>query len=139
MRLTACYCLVIVFYSGVVLAAAPAAPTFQELMDPARFPQVQRGMAVEAVQEDSTGVLIRTTGAEIQFILKQAISGSISVSAMNAPAVLHSADPGRLKSPPRPGLAWMSFERPKIRLRVNGDSLCMLHARNRFPYPWKAR
>ncbi|HQN00447.1 MAG TPA: hypothetical protein PLL36_05200, partial [Candidatus Hydrogenedentes bacterium] len=66
MRLAVCYCFMIASCSGAVLAAAPMAPTFQELMDPAWFPHAQRGMAVEAVEEDTAGVLIRTTGAEIR-------------------------------------------------------------------------
>jgi len=116
---------------GPAAPAAPAAPTFQELMDPARFPQVQRGMAVEAVQEDSTGVLIRTTGAEIRVHFE---TGDIRfhqrIGHERPLAVLHLGRPleGVEITHRGPGLAWMSFERPKIRLRVNGDSLCMLHA-----------
>ncbi|OQC08670.1 MAG: hypothetical protein BWX80_00239 [Candidatus Hydrogenedentes bacterium ADurb.Bin101] len=130
MRLAVCYCFMIASCSEAVLAAAPMAPTFQELMDPAWFPHAQRGMAVEAVEEDTAGVLIRTTGAEIRV---QYTSGDIQfkqrIGHERTLAVVHLGRPleGISITHRGPGLAWMSFEHPKISLRINGDSLCMLH------------
>ena len=43
--------------------AKPAAPTFQELMDPALFPNPQMGMEVESAQIQENVLRIRTTGA----------------------------------------------------------------------------
>ena len=53
------------FIASAAYAAPPAAPTFQELMDPSMFPLAQRGLRVESTLEDGETVRIRTTGAEI--------------------------------------------------------------------------
>jgi len=53
---------------GVVLCAGlarGAAPTFQALMDPAVFPDAQRGMVVEQATLDAGILRIVTTGAEM--------------------------------------------------------------------------
>ena len=50
-------------------AASPAAPTFQELMDPKLFPDPQRGMVVESAQVDGDSIRVRTTGADIRISL----------------------------------------------------------------------
>ena len=55
------------------LATPPAAPTFQELMDPAVFPHPQRGLKVESVEDTPDNIRIRTTGANIHFDLASGI------------------------------------------------------------------
>ena len=62
----------------------PAAPTFQELMDPPCF-TTQRGLQVESLEEDGESIRIRTTGADITLISLQAISCFINESAMQGP------------------------------------------------------
>ena len=50
-------------------SASPAAPTFQELMDPKLFPKPQRGMIVESAAIDGDSIRVRTTGADIRISL----------------------------------------------------------------------
>lgn len=130
MRLSVFYCLTTLLGLAVASAVPPAAPTFQELMDPAWFPHPQRGMVVESVEENPAGVLIRTTGADIQLHFATGdIRFNQRIGHERTLAVVHLGRPleGVAITHRGPGLAWMSFERPKISLRVNGDSLCMLH------------
>jgi len=111
-------------------AAAPAAPTFQELMDPNLFPGPQRGMRVESAQQDEHVIRIMTTGAEVVIepgggVIRftQRIGHRRPVAALTLDRAM---DGGRLTHS-GPGLARVTFDRPKITLRVNGDSLVMLH------------
>lgn len=118
---------------GALAFAAPsAAPTFQELMDPAWFPNPQCGLAVESVSVGADSVRVRTTGAEIAL---QLATGDIQFNQrIDHPrplAVLHlgRALEGIRVTHSGPGLAWISFERPALAVRVNGDSLFMLHVK----------
>ncbi len=118
----------------ILLAALPranaAAPTFQDLMDPAVFPEPQRGMLVEQAGIADNALQIRTTGAELRLdasgngVFRQRIgrdreTARIRITGLTAtPEVTHSS----------PGLAFARFASPKLDLRANGDSLFMFHA-----------
>lgn len=119
-------------------AVPPAAPTFQELMDPSAFPNAQRGLEVESVEEDASTFRIRTTGANI--ILDLA-SGTIAfhqrIGHERPLSVVHLGIPlqGGQITHRGPGMARMSFEHPAISIRVNGDSLFMLHVHEPMSVP----
>lgn len=115
---------------STALAASPAAPTFQELMDPARFPDPQRGMEVEAATLQSGAVRLRTTGAEITAHLATGeIRFTQRLGHQRRLASLKLAQPMsgcRLTHSGR-GFARVTIDRPRATIRVNGDSLFMLH------------
>ena len=54
--------MVLLAFSGLCNAAAP---TFQELMNPAIFPQAQQGMKVETATVSENALHVVTTGAEL--------------------------------------------------------------------------
>jgi len=108
-----------------------AAPTFQELMDPGLLPDPQCGMRVESatVQEGMIGVV--TTGAEIsldaakgEIAFGQRVGHPRRVAVLSVGRPIHNAR--IVKS--TPGLVLVTCEAPKLTLRINGDSLFMLHA-----------
>ena len=116
-----------------VWANPPAAPTFQDLMDPAMFPLPQRGMKVETASEDGDAIRIRTTGAEVlvdaprgAILFMQRIGHARPVAVMRFGVALEGAQ----LTHAGPGFAMVTCERPKLTLRLNGDSLFMLHAQD---------
>ena len=118
------------FVTSLAHAASPAAPTFRELMDPKLFPEPQRGLEVESAERDAGSIRIRTTGADIYADLK---TGEILFHQRIGPprpvALVRVGKPlsGARITHSGPGLARVTFERPKMTVRVNGDSLFMLH------------
>jgi len=117
--------------AGLPDPAHPAAPTFQELMDPALFPDAQMGMRVERAKWEGESIRIRTTGADIdidttsgQVQFRQRIGRERLVAALHVRSRLE----GAAITHSGPGLARVTFAKPAMTLRVNGDSLCMLHA-----------
>ncbi len=108
----------------------PLAPTFQELMDPTLFPDAQMGMVVESTQLKEGNLRARTTGADIEADL---VTGDIRfgqrIGHERTLAVLRlgRALEGAKVTHAGPGLARITFAQPAITIRVNGDSLFMLH------------
>ena len=111
-------------------AAYAAAPSFQELMNPAVFPDAQRGMVVESATVSSDGLHVVTTGADFTLdaagngVFRQRIGHEREIVRLHidgvtaSPALSHTG----------PGLAFARFDVPKLDLRANGDSLFMFHA-----------
>lgn len=108
-----------------------AGPTFQELMDPAQFPEAQYGMKVEGATEYKRVVHITTTGADIEI---DAAAGTVSLGQrlghIRPVAVLRIGRPlDRVAVTHRgEGFARVTSEQPRLTIRVNGDSLMLLHA-----------
>ncbi|MBT3291920.1 MAG: hypothetical protein HN380_31545, partial [Victivallales bacterium] len=127
---------------GLALASGaatfPAAPTFQDLMEPAQFPNPQRGLVVaKASLRDGVGRVV-TTGAEITI---KATTGEILLAqriGSQRPLVrLRLGKPllgGQLTHSGK-GFARFTFSSPKLTIRVNGDSLFMLHAQEALSVP----
>lgn len=112
-------------------AAPPAAPTYQELMDPKLYPEPQRGMVVESAKMDAGSVRIRTTGADVaintsngEVLFGQRIGHQRALAVARVGRALAGA---RITHSTK-GLARVTFDQPKMTVRVNGDSLFMLHA-----------
>jgi len=107
-----------------------AAPTFQSLMPPEAFPEPQFGMVVESAVQEGDCVRVTTTGAEvvcrpqgvIQF--RQRIGHGRRVLALS----LGRRMDGLRLTHSGPGFARMTVEQPRATLRINGDSLFLLHA-----------
>jgi len=119
-------------------SASPAAPTFQELMDPKLFPKPQRGMIVESAALDGDSIRVRTTGADIrislstgQIVFGQRIGHQRPLAVARIPGKLSGA---RLTHK-GPGLARITFDKPKMTIRINGDSLLMLHVHEPLTVP----
>ena len=111
----------------------PAAPTFQELMDPAIFPDAQMEMVVESTELKDGVLRIRTTGADIEADLATGdIRFGQRIGQERPLAVLHvgQALEGAEVTHAGPGLAHIAFAKPAVTIRVNGDSLFMLHVRD---------
>lgn len=129
------FCRKLVFALFLLLSTgAPAslagAPTFQEMMDPACFPDAQHGMAVEHAALSKTSLDIRTTGAA--FRIDPAGNAQLFQRIGVDREILRLRIQGVAALPSLPhhgsGFAFAAFEAPKVDLRVNGDSLFMLHA-----------
>jgi hypothetical protein len=58
--------LAVLVAASCCVAAPPAAPTFQELMEPERYPEPQGGMVVESAEMDGHVTRVQTTGATIE-------------------------------------------------------------------------
>ncbi len=107
------------------------APTFQELMDPARFPEPQRGMVVESARLDAGYGVVRTTGADMAVDLAKgriALAQRIGHARPLAVARLGRTLSGAKLTHTGPGFARITLAAPKLTIRINGDSLCMIHA-----------
>ena len=109
-----------------------AAPTFQELMDPQVFPNAQRGMMVKSAEIEDSVLKIETTGAKMEWDFA---GGEIKFSQMLVrkrellTIKIKAADSEPKLTHAGPGLAFASFDSPKLDLRANGDSLFMFHAK----------
>lgn len=119
-------------------ACQAAAPTFQELMDPAVFPEPQRGMIVESATLTAGRLDVVTTGARFAVDLRrgevtcqQRIGHSRPVARLRLGGPLQGAQITHRG----PGLARVTFARPRLTLRINGDSLLMLHAHQPLEVP----
>lgn len=113
-----------------------AAPTFQELMNPELFPDPQCGMRVESAALQDQSIRIVTTGAEIlldpargEVTFTQRIGHPRPVAALSLGQPIRGA---RIVQS-TPGLALITSEQPKMTIRVNGDSLFMLHVHEPLP------
>lgn len=130
-RLVAVLCVL-----GFNVPAWAAIPTFQDLMDPAVFPEAQSGMKVEsAVAQDNT-VRIVTTGAEIVVdngagvvSLQQRIGHARPVAALRIGRALSGVQVTHQGE----GFARVTIEKPAMTLRVNGDSLLLLQSHEPLP------
>ena len=114
------------------IGAYGAAPTFQELMDPAVFPDPQRGMAVERAEIRDQAFRVVTTGA--QATVEASGAAVFRQRIGRARPVVSLFFEGGLKGAPElthrgPGFAFARFGEAGVDLRVNGDSLFMFHAR----------
>ena len=113
----------------LVFAAHAAIPTFQDLMDPAAFPDAQRGMTVESVAEKDGTITITTSGAVMVVdgtkgvvSFRQRIGGERPVATMDLGQPLR----GMKITHRGAGFARVTIDAPKATVRVNGDSLFML-------------
>ncbi|MBI3920819.1 MAG: hypothetical protein HY318_05315 [Armatimonadetes bacterium] len=108
-----------------------AAPTFQQLMDPALFPKPQRGMVVESARITGNRMEVTTTGATFRMEMNRGeLTCTQRLGHRRSVVRLHLSRPlqkGHLTHH-GPGFARATFEAPKVTCRVNGDSLFMLHA-----------
>lgn len=120
---------VIAVLGAVGAVAQNAVPKFQDLMDPSVFPEPQCGMVVDEAKQVESGAQVKTTGAEIvvdaakgeiafqQRLVEQRLLGKVIFGKpMAALQMTHSG----------PGFARLAAEQPKITVRVNGDSLCLI-------------
>lgn len=111
-------------------APYPAAPTFLDLMDPALYPNPQRGLTVEQALSDGDVIRVQTTGAEIAVdCARGAVTFHQRIGQERVVAELLLGTPleGARLSHSGPGLARIEVERPALAIRINGDSLFMLH------------
>lgn len=115
-----------------VVAVSAAPPSFQDLMRPDCLPEPQYGMRVESAALSESQLRIVTTGAELAWDLDG--DGAVFRQRIGAQReVLRFRVEGRRASDPElthrgPGFAFARFGSPRFDLRVNGDSLFMLHA-----------
>lgn len=135
---------------GAAAEGAPPAlrvPTFQDLMDPAAFPEPQFGMQVASVEPGEKGLTVTTTGAVIvvdtkagALLFKQRIGHPRPVAALRLGRALE----GVAVTHRGPGFARWTSARPALTFRVNGDSLLLLQAHEsvavevdrRIPVAW---
>ena len=126
-----------IFCIGCLFAATAgwtAAPTFQELMAPSMFPDPQRGMEVlSSTTRDCGDVEVVTTGAQFliradsgEIVCRQRIGHERDVAVMR----LGSALEGLRITHSGPGFARIAVQTPEMVIRINGDSLLMLHTQN---------
>jgi hypothetical protein len=129
--------LLLILFAGLALAAGAAAAaasermTFQQLMDPGVFPDAQFGMQVESVVADGGDYTITTTGAVIHIAgtsgtleFRQRLGHARTIATMRLPGALH----GGVVRQEGPGFALLDFSQARVTIRVNGDSLLLLHA-----------
>ena len=117
-----------------LLAISPIhaeAPSFQDLMAPEMLPDAQMGMRVEAVSRRGDVLCVTTTGADIRInFAKGEVRFGQRIGARRTVAVLRTgrAWSGVTVTHDGEGFARITVDSPRLTLRVNGDSLFMLHA-----------
>ena len=106
-------------------------PCFQDLMDPQVFPEAQCGMKVESAHLQGALITVKTTGSIIKI---NTLDGRITLHQrighrrLVASLVLGTALRGAAITHSTVGCARITFEQPKMTVRINGDSLLLLHA-----------
>jgi hypothetical protein len=103
--------------------------TFQDLMAPSMFPDPQFGLKVMQVAEKGSRIRIVTTGAiinidktsgEIEFVQRIDHQRTVALLDIGSPlGGVEVTDKG-------PGFARITIEKPKLTIRINGDSLFMI-------------
>ena len=120
----------VVFVGLGTSSASAGAPTLQDLMAPEVFTQPQFGMAVESATQYGDRVHITTTGAEVTCLpggtvqFYQRIGHRRRVVALS----LGRGMEGLRLTHSGPGFARIVMQRPRATIRINGDSLFLLHA-----------
>ena len=112
------------------VGAQAGVPTFQELMDPAVFPDAQFGMQVESATATADSAKIVTTGAVIELdAAKGVINFQQRIGHERPVATLRWPNPmrGITLTHKGPGFARITIAEPKATVRINGDSLLLLH------------
>ena len=113
-----------------VLPAAADPIAFQDLMAPDVFPEAQFGMSVESAKAHADSFRVTTTGAEVAcspegvIHFRQLIGHRRRVAAIG----LGRRVEGVRLTHSGPGFVHVSVEAPRVTIRVNGDSLALLHA-----------
>lgn len=125
------------FLSWLVLlvwasVAAGGAPTFQDLMNPDRFPEAQRGMRVESASYENKSLVVTTSGARMEIDSSGRATFHQLIGHSRKVAFLQFS--GGLTGTPEvtqntPGLAFIRYPKPELDIRANGDSLFMFQAR----------
>ena len=113
------------------LAQTIAAPTFQDLMSPDMLPDAQRGMGVESVLDGGDDIRVTTTGAAVSIGLEEGtVRFRQRIGVQRTVAVLRTQTPWRGAKVTHDGEGFFraTVESPRLTLRINGDSLFMLHA-----------
>lgn len=124
--------------AGSAVAGQAAAPTFQELMDPSVFPEPQRGMVVESARLTGNRLEVVTTGAQFVADLRRGEITCRQRIGHERPVVrlrLGKALRGARLTHRGPGLARVTCTSPRLTIRINGDSLLMLHAHEPLAVP----
>jgi len=122
------FLLVVLVFGGGAYAAAP---TFQELMDPSQFPEAQFGMKVLSVAHKGARIRVVTTGAIVNVDERKGnIEFEQRIGHLRRVAMLHlgKALTGVHIAQQGEGFALITVDAPKLAIRINGDSLFMLHA-----------
>ena len=99
-------------------------------MAPHMFPDPQRGMLVESVAREGEAIRIATTGADIRIRPRQGeVRFGQRIGRERDVAVLHTGREwrGATVTHDGRGFARITFDSPRLTIRVNGDSLFMLH------------
>jgi len=123
-------CAVVISVNCAVAFAGIAAPTFQELMKPEMFPHAQYGMSVESAVESPGAIDIMTTGAVFHFnTARGTVTVSQRIGHSRPLAVLRLDEPleGARIAQKTDGLVMIEIAKPNVTIRVNCDSLLMLH------------
>jgi len=117
--------------SSALAYAGIAAPTFQDLMSPEMFPHGQYGMSVESAVESEGAIHVTTTGAVFHFnTARGTVTVSQRIGHTRPLAVLRLDGPlERVRIAQKTdGFALIEIAKPNVTIRVNCDSLLMLHA-----------
>lgn len=124
-------------------------PSFQDLMDPQVMTKSQCGMEVESVWQQGETIRIVTTGMEMivntlegKISFSQRIGHERPVASLQTGCMLQ----GTVVTHSTSGFARITFEHPKMTIRVNGDSLVMMHVHEKLnisiyreiPVAWSA-
>ncbi len=119
---------IILVTAGMSAIAGP--PTFLDLMKPDMFPDAQFGMAVKSSSIAGDKITVTTTGAKV---LVDGPSGIVSFTQL----IGHKREVAKFKLPTKltggkivakgSGFVLMSFAKPGVNIRVNGDSLVLFH------------
>ncbi|HJN16353.1 MAG TPA: hypothetical protein QGH10_12700, partial [Armatimonadota bacterium] len=107
------------------------APTFQDLMAPEMLPEAQMGMRVEGVSRRGGAIRVLTTGADVRINLaKGEVRFGQRIGARRTVATLRTgrAWSGATVTHDGEGFARIVIDSPRLTIRINGDSLFMLHA-----------
>lgn len=121
---------VLLAFGAGAASALDGAPAFQELMAPGMFPKPQRGLVVRRVEREEDGITVHTTGAAIhispaegKLVFEQRILRERALAVLSLGQPLRDV---RVTHANR-GFARITAAEPSLVIRVNGDSLFMLH------------
>lgn len=122
--------------------------TFQKLMNPEMFPDAQFGMKVESVTQRGGDFTVTTTGSIVKISAKGTIALHQRIGHPRQVAVVRLGQPltGGKIAQKSEGLALLEFNKPKLAIRINGDSLTLMHAlepvqaavERRMPLGWSS-
>lgn len=125
------FLIMMLLIAGCSASNAAGPPSFVDLMEPSMFPDAQFGMAIKGSDAKGDVITVTTTGSRVK------VDGPAGIVSF-VQLIGHKREVARFQLPGKltggkivargSGFVLMQYAKPRVRIRVNSDSLVLFHA-----------